>query len=209
MEVGASKPQRAEPPEPDASVWLERHGDYLFGFAMVRLRDRAQAEDLVQDTLLAALQGYAKFGGRSSERTWLVGILKHKIADHFRRTSREMRAPGVEGEIFEHPEYFRDSGEWVGHWTPEAAPSEWTDTPATELERAEFWRVFDACLAPLPERIATAFTLREIDGESTEAICEALGITTNNLWVMLHRARMHLRACIERNWFRGKRDTRA
>jgi RNA polymerase sigma-70 factor (ECF subfamily) len=204
MSAPTTKPNDATPPDPEP--WLDRHGDYLYGYAMVRVRDAAVAEDLVQETLLAALQGYERFGGRSSERTWLVGILKHKVIDHFRRTSRESTVSAVDEEAFEHREMFRDEGGWVGHWKASEAPIEWTNTPATELERAEFWSVLETCLTPLPQRIASAFTLREVDGMSTDEICDVLGVTTNNLWVMLHRARAHLRACIERKWFRRARE---
>ena len=130
-----TKANDANPPDPEP--WLEKHGDYLYGYAMLRVRDAAVAEDLVQETLLAALEGFASFGGRSSERTWLVGILKHKLIDHFRRVSREAPSSPVADEVFEHPEYFRDSGQWVGHWKPTEAPIEWINTPATDLERSE------------------------------------------------------------------------
>jgi RNA polymerase sigma-70 factor, ECF subfamily len=194
---------------PDPGLWVDRHGDYLFKYAMFRLRDVVQAEDVVQETLLAALQAYEKFEGRGAERTWLVGILKHKITDCFRRMSRERAVSELEGEEFEHAELFMQTGEWVGHWVaaaePEKAaqlgPHEWGMTPEALLEQDEFWKVFSQCLSPLPQRIASAFTLREVDGLTSEEICDVLGITANNLWVMLHRARAHLRRCIEVNWF--------
>lgn len=188
---------------PDAVAWLDEHGDYLFKYAVFRLRDDAAAEDAVQETFLAALKAYAKFEGRGSERTWLVGILKHKIIDHFRRVSRE--APvGIEtdDEAFQHREFFERTDEWNGHWNNDYAPTDWQATPAELLERSDFWKVLNDCLAPLPKRTVSAFTMREIDGLESEEICTILSITTNNLWVMLHRARLHLRNCLERNWFR-------
>jgi RNA polymerase sigma-70 factor (ECF subfamily) len=197
----------------DPARWVDEHGDYLFRYAMLRVRDVALAEDLVQEALLAALQSAASFAGAASERTWLVGILKHKVIDHFRRTAREAPLdPGAEAAA-EPDHLFMKTGEWVGHWVaaaePEKAhlgPVEWRGDPAELVERAEFWEVFSACLEPLPPRLASAFTLREVDGLTSEEICEVLGVTTNNLWVMLHRARAHLRHCIELNWF--KRGTR-
>lgn len=194
---------------PDPSVWVDQHGDYLWRYALFRLRDSSIAEDVVQETLLAALQAYGTFAGRGSERTWLVGILKHKITDYFRRAIREKPVSQLEGEELEHPELFAQTGEWVGHWVaavePQKAaqlgPVEWQTNPAELLEQSEFWEVFNSCLAPLPPRIASAFLLREVDGHDSEEICEILGITVNNLWVMLHRARAHLRRCIEVNWF--------
>ena len=195
-------------PTPDPSAWVDSHGDYLYRYATFRLRDQTQAEDVVQETFVAALQAYEAFAGRGSERTWLVGILKHKIADFFRRQSREAVVDTREGEEFEHEELFMQEGEWVGHWVaavqPQNAhlgPSEWHANPEELVAQDEFWDVFKNCLSPLPDRIANAFTLREVDGLESEEICELLNIKVNNLWVMLHRARAHLRRCLELNWF--------
>lgn len=186
----------------DPGRWLDDHGDYLFKYAVFRLRDDTAAEDAVQETFLAGLKAYEKFEGRGSERTWLVGILKHKIIDHFRKAERE--APIGEGfdEGPDHAEFFERTDEWVGHWNADRAPSEWHATPAELVERSDFWRVFSDCLSPLPQRTASAFTLREVDGLKSEEICEILSISVNNLWVMLHRARLHLRNCLEINWFK-------
>lgn len=198
-----SQEQRArETPTPDPAAWVDEHGDYLYRYALFRLRDASRAEDVVQETLLAALQAYANFAGRGSERTWLVGILKHKIADHFRRLGREAQAPQREGEEFAHEEFFTAEGQWTDHWETEYAPSDWHASPAALVEQGEFWQVFQDCLRPLPARTASAFLLREVDGLTSEEICEVLSITVNNLWVMLHRARLHLRRCLELNWFK-------
>lgn len=197
-------PQGQFPDEsPDPGRWLDDHGDYLFKYAVFRLRDNTAAEDAVQETFLAALKAYKGFEGRASERTWLVGILKHKIIDHFRRAERE--APLGEEESDEgpdHREFFERPGAFQGHWHPNYAPNEWQATPAELIERNDFWEIFNDCLSPLPQRTANAFTLREVDGLKSEEICEILSIKVNNLWVMLHRARLHLRNCLELNWFR-------
>lgn len=189
---------------PDAGVWLDQHGDYLFKYASFRLRDASAAEDVVQETFLAALKAYEKFEGRGSERTWLVGILKHKITDHFRRIAREAPLGQEEDEGPEHAEFFTRTDGWDNHWNNEYAPTEWHATPAQLVEQGDFWRIFNECLSPLPKRTASAFTLREVDGLSSEEICEMLSVTVNNLWVMLHRARLHLRNCLHMNWF-GKK----
>lgn len=199
-EVQVKAPQKS----PDATVWLDQHGDYLFKYASFRLRDPSAAEDVVQETFLAALKAYEKFEGRGSERTWLVGILKHKITDHFRRIAREAPIGEDEDEGPEHVEFFTRTDGWDGHWNNEYAPTEWHATPAQLVERGDFWMVFNDCLSPLPKRTASAFTLREVDGLSSEEICEMLSITVNNLWVMLHRARLHLRNCLQMNWFGQK-----
>src|SRR5690242_15052958 len=110
---------------PNPGRWLDEHGDYLFKYASFRLRDDNAAEDAVQETFLAAIKAYAKFEGRGSERTWLVGILKHKITDQFRKSIRESpigEMPGEDGP--EHSEFFERQDSWEGHWNNNYAPSE-------------------------------------------------------------------------------------
>ena len=189
---------------PDPGRWLDDHGDYLFKYAVFRLRDDTAAEDAVQETFLAALKAYENFEGRGSERTWLVGILTHKVVDHFRRAVREAPLGEEADEASDHREFFDRPDEWKGHWNNDYAPTDWHATPAELLERSDFWKVFTDCLAPLPERTANAFTMREVDGQTSEEICEMLSISVNNLWVMLHRARLQLRNCLEVTWFRQK-----
>ena len=106
-----------------------------------------------------------------------------------------------EDEGPEHVEFFTRTDGWDNHWNNDYAPTEWHASPAQLVEQGDFWRVFHDCLSPLPQRTASAFTLREVDGLSSEEICEMLGIRVNNLWVMLHRARLHLRNCLQMNWF--------
>ncbi len=201
-----SEAQRIAPDkQPNAMVWVDQHGDYLFKYALFRLRDASAAEDVVQETFLAALKAYAKFEGRGSERTWLVGILKHKITDHFRKSIRESPIGEMEDDGPEHSEFFNRPDEWTNHWNSNYAPTEWSATPEQLAEQHDFWRVFYDCLAPLPQRTASVFTFREVDGLSSEEICELLSISVNNLWVILHRARLHLRNCLEMNWFKKDR----
>ncbi len=185
--------------KPSPSTWVDDHGDILYRFALLRVRDPHVAEDLVQDTFISALEGLDAFKGGSSERTWLVGILKHKILDHFRRNSREIVSAdlsALEGETED--ETFNRWEQW------RRPPSSWRDTPDNLLEDKEFWKVFVRCLDGLPESFRRAFALREMDGLKTEEICKTLEVTATNLWVMLHRARARLRNCLDDNWFREK-----
>ena len=179
----------------DPSTWVDRYGDYLFRYAMLRLRDRSAAEDMVQETFLAALKGRGTYSGDASEATWLVGILKHKIADHYRRQFRE--APLEEGDLGDHPDagYF----DGVGHWTN--GPAEWGGNPADLYRQGEFLDRFRTCLSGLSPKHADAFTLREIEGLGTAEICKVLCVSETNLWVILHRARALLRRCLETSWF--------
>ncbi len=178
----------------DPSGWVDRYGDSLFRYAMLRVGDRSRAEDLVQETFLAALKGRGSFSGDSSEATWLVAILKHKIVDHFRRQSREVSLP--EGGLPESPrnDPFDADGHWIG------GPAEWRWNPADVFRQKEFIEQLTKCLAGLSPNLAGAFTLREIDGADTKEICKVLGVTETNLWVILHRARARLRECLETRW---------
>ncbi len=179
---------------------LERERPYLLRFAQLQLRNPAAAEDAVQETLLAAIEGRSRFSGRSSLRTWLTGILKHKIIDHLRRSGREQPLAGAEDERSE-----ADAIDALfaadGHWRD--SPSDWGN-PAATLENDRFWAAFELCLSRLPERTGRVFTMREVMEMSTEEICQELGITPTNCWVMLHRARLTLRECLQLTWFDGQ-----
>jgi RNA polymerase sigma-70 factor (ECF subfamily) len=183
----------------DPGKWLDLHGDYLYRYALMRVREAGLAEDLLQETLLAAIGSCDRHAGRSSERTWLVGIMKHKVVDHFRRLARSSQFQLLP----EHDDtnYFEDSGPWTGHWRDDQAPLSWAADAGALAESGEFWQTFDHCLAQLPEQMSIAFTLREIDGLSSAEICEILNVTPNNLWVLLHRSRNKLRNLLEVNWF--------
>ena len=183
----------------DLNKWLDCHGDYLYRYALVRVRETVVAEDLLQETLLAAVGSYQGYAGRSSERTWLVGIMKHKVIDYFRRLARnaEFQLTPKDGEI----ECFEESGPWQGHWREDRVPASWAGDAGQSLESREFWETFEHCLSQLPPQMSIAFTLREIDGLTSPEICEILNITPNNLWVVLHRGRNKLRQLLEAEWF--------
>ena len=184
------------PTTADFRTQVERLRPYLLRYATLQLRDAAAAEDAVQEALLAALAGEANFARRSELRTWLTGILKHKIVDTIRRQNREQPASDLAAAA--------DTGEFDGlfdrrgHW--EVSPQTW-EQPEGALGQKQFLAVLEACLNALPERTAQAFMLREHLGLETPEICKELGITPTHCWVMLHRARMALRLCLEKNWF--------
>jgi RNA polymerase sigma-70 factor (ECF subfamily) len=186
------------PTRPDPSNWVDEHGDVLYRFALIRVKDPHTAEDLVQDTFIAALQGLASFKGGSSVRTWLVGILKHKILDYFRKSAREVPSTDL-GALEDVPEEqtFNRWGQW------RRGPGKWPEDPGNLLENKEFWRAFTRCLDGLPNASRRAFSLREIDGMKTDEICKILDITSTNLWVILHRARGRLRDCLDNTWFKN------
>lgn len=175
--------------------WLTEHGDYLYRFALARLRDQHQAEDVVQETLLAAMQNQS-YAGKSAPRTWLIGILKHKIIDLIRRQSREHPMQNLAEDLADDSasdEFFTDNGHWADK------PQSW---PAAEnaLEQKQFLSILDECLARLPARLASLFMLREVHESDNDEICKELQISPTNAWVMLYRARMSLRKCLELHW---------
>lgn len=180
---------------------LQQYRRYLLRYAMLQLRDAVAAEDVVQDTLLAAIEGSGGFSGKSSLKTWLTGILKHKIIDHLRRRSREQPLdPEAEDERSEAERIdtlFREDGHWRDF------PSEWAN-PHASLENKDFWEVFEKCCNAMPPKVARVFMMREVMELSTEEICKELAITATHCWVMLHRARLSLRECLESKWF-GRR----
>ncbi len=167
----------------------------LLRFALLQLRDAAAAEDAVQETLLAAFQGQVSFAGRSRLKTWAVSILRNKIVDHLRRGSREGSLPFVDDQGDADFDALFDGS---GHW--QEKPTDWGDPSAT-LEQKGFYEVLELCMKALPENIARVFTMREILGFETDEICKELKMSTSNCWVVLYRARMRLRECLQLRWF--------
>ncbi|OWK47020.1 sigma-70 family RNA polymerase sigma factor [Fimbriiglobus ruber] len=182
-------------PASDPRVWVERYGDYLYRFALAKIRRPDEAEDIVQDTLLAAWRGRAEFAGRASERSWLTAILKRKVVDHLRRRVRERTDP-IPDDRGSTGDPFNRWGKWK---TP---PGNWGQHgPGEELNREEFWATMHDCMGKLPRRLHDAFALRYLDERGAEDVCEDMGLTTTNLWVMLHRARLKMWQCLSENWF--------
>lgn len=166
--------------------WLEEHGDALYRFAMARLGDATLAEDMVQEALLGALRSQDSYEGRAEERTWLISILRRKIADCLRRRNgmvKEQETPD-----FDETRQFTD------------LPDVWSD-PELALESDAFRAQFRDCLGRLPDDFADAFILREVEELTYEEVCDMLGVTATNLSTRLYRARMQLRKCLQANWF--------
>jgi RNA polymerase sigma-70 factor (TIGR02943 family) len=158
------------------------------------------AEDLVQDTFLSALKALDTFRGNASEKTWLTGILKNKIIDYYKKAStRYEKKESDNSRAGTNYDYFF-SEEQNGHWTDEQGPSEWDNQ---SLESKEFYGIFNRCLGKLPEKWALAFSRKTLDEVPTEEVCKELGISSSNFWVIIHRAKLQLRACIEKNWIKS------
>ncbi|MBW6503226.1 sigma-70 family RNA polymerase sigma factor [bacterium] len=184
----------------DLETWLDQHGECLFRIAMLRVRERHLAEDLVQETFMAALQSRGAFNGKSSGKTWLVEILMRKIADHFRRNPRELSSSESELSLENMDDYFTDAGRWAN------APIEWDSDPALLDRKKEFIAVFEDCLSGISPHLADAYILREVEKMNHQDICAVLNISETNLCSILHRARMLLRRRLDARWFGKKAD---
>ena len=180
----------------DPNTWVAEHGDYLFRVARRQLRSDALAEDAVQEALLAALSARARYTGTATPRTWLTGILKHKIVDLVRRQARELEIPRDADGSEDWDALFKEDGHW------ENPPREWR-SPESEAELAQLRAVLLACSDGLKPAMARVFSLREVAGMETQEICKELNISPTNCWVLLHRARLFLRECLELNGFSG------
>ncbi len=185
----------------DQAQSLEVHRKYLQRYALFHLRDSALAEDAVQDTLVAALAQRGQFQGRSQLRTWLTGILKHKIIDLTRSRGRGLPADafalGEDGRSDDGS--FDANGRWVD------PPADW-GMPDAALESSQFWRVYQECCRRMSKRDALVFSMREVMGLSSEEICKKIEISTTNLHVILFRARLSLRTCMSKNWFGARHE---
>ena len=195
--------QSASPPWDDASITAIRRD--MLRFARMHLRDSGAAEDMVQEALMAAMTSAKSFAGRSAFKTWMFAILRNKIVDHIRASSREICGADLAGssDMDAGLEEFDVLFKRGGHWNPDDRPATWAD-PEASFEQDAFWTVFDICMNNLPEHIARVYTMRELLELETAEICAALGITSNNCFVILHRARLGLRVCLENRWFQGE-----
>lgn len=177
----------------DPATWVDQHGDYLYRYALSRLRDGEASEEVVQESFVAALRHVDQYAGTGSERAWLLGILKRKIIDHIRVRNRTVNLTDDES-----PDLSEALFDKRGNWNVEVRSA--GRQPLDALEREEFWRILRCCLDGLPNRQADVFVLREMDDLTTDEICKELEITASNLWVLLHRARLRLSMCMKTRW---------
>jgi RNA polymerase sigma-70 factor (TIGR02943 family) len=186
----------------NSDAWVDQYGDALFHFALARVSKREIAEDLVQETFLAAVQSQERFKGQSSEKTWLFGILKHKVIDHYRKNKSTVFSQDLWPDPDNLDGFFNAKGGW------QIRPEHWSANPGKSQEVKEAFDHFYRCLSDLPPRTADVFVFREIDGLDTDEICNRLDITPANCWVILYRARMLLRKCLEMIGFRQRQKAK-
>lgn len=185
----------------DPQNWVENYADYLFNFTISRIADADTAADLVQDTFLSALKAKNSFQGNSSEKTWLTSIIKRKIIDVYRKksSSKESLIEDVE-EGFSESNFYRAEGPFKGAWKEGQGPNSNSLIPDDTIENKELGKILEKCISLLPDKLSSVFIMKMIDESTSEEICKELDITPSNVWVMMHRARLRLRKCIESNW---------
>src|SRR5690606_24862908 len=177
----------------DPTRWVDRYSDYLFNYTIVRVNDRELANDIISETFLAGLRSKKNFKGESTERTWLISILKRKIIDYYRRINS---AKG-QAEVKFSPRSDGEEGNWLEEKVPDLSGSSAEDI----IENRELGLVILSCLEQLNEKQAAIFKMKTIDGLDTETICNEFNISPSNLWVIIHRARTSLARCLEENWY--------
>ncbi len=178
----------------DPNKWIDLYSDYLYNYTISRVSDREVAQDLVQDTFLAALKSMKNFKGEASERTWLISILKRKIIDRYRKVNSN------KGKAEVRITYNADS-ETEGDWLEERVADPFDKTAEDTMQNNELGDAIFNCLSKLPEKQAQVFRMKTIEGYETEVICNELNITASNLWVIIHRARTAMAECLKENWF--------
>lgn len=181
----------------DPESWVDNYGDGLYSYALYRIENKVLAEELVQETFVAALGASTGFAGKSSEKTWIYSILKNKIYDHLRRKYKEtvMSEEQLEGLMGD--DFFDSKGGWNKN------PGRWRENPQKSFEEKEFMIVLRSCMDYLPMKQGDAFTMRELDDLDNEEICKVLGVSPTNYWVLMHRARLAIRKCLENSWFQS------
>jgi len=172
--------------------WVDNYSDELYCYALSRIKDTGFAEDIVQETFLSAWRAQNTYKGEASEKNWLYAICKNKIIDHFRKhAAKEFNTELPEEEL-----YF----DLVEHWKEEPTPKEWQVNYSHSIESREFYTVLDNCKNKLKDIQESIFVLKYMEDMKAEIICKVLDISMSNYWVLLHRCRLHLRSCLEKNW---------
>ncbi|MBL0309943.1 MAG: sigma-70 family RNA polymerase sigma factor [Bacteroidetes bacterium] len=187
------------PQDPNLTIhsWVKLYADGLYGWAYYRVSNKEVAQDLVQDTFLSALKSQKNFRGDSSEKTWLHTILKNKIIDYYRSKAKHQTRE-LNQQVVDRDYYFDEHGQWKA----DAMPKDWGIDYSQPLESEEFMMVLEKCKEKLTAAQNTAFTMKYIEDMPTEEVCKELEIAPSNYWVIVHRAKLQLRKCLEINWIK-------
>ena len=178
--------------------WIHNYSDALYSYTLPRVNDAALAEDIVQETFLSAWKARDSFKGEASEKSWLFTICKNKIIDHYRKKAKDIIQPMLERSA---TDSFFDDAE---HWTPEDKPADWNIDYSERIDSKEFYQVLDGCKKKLQQLEQAVFSMKYLEDLDAAEICKVLGITPSNYWVLIHRAKLQLRTCLEKNWLNLK-----
>jgi len=184
----------------DPQNWVDNYSDYLYNYAYYRVNNQELAEDLVQDTFLAGINARNTYKAQASEKTWLVSILKNKIIDHYKKASTRNESP-LQLNTYEAPSYdhFFDKQK-MGHWQKETSPKDWGDRTESQVETKEFYSVLEKCLSGIPEKWQGIFKMSLLDDKDSDLVCKEFKLSSSNFWVIMHRAKLQIRECLEKNW---------
>ncbi|NCI46133.1 sigma-70 family RNA polymerase sigma factor [Sediminibacterium soli] len=178
--------------------WVTQYADALYSYTLPRVNDQALAQDIVQETFLSAWKAREGYKGEASEKNWLFAICRNKIIDHYRRKSTDIMVhidqDNTEDRYFGEP----------GHWNQQDEPADWRNAADGEVERKEFYQAFEGCRKKLHDAQQSVFAMKYLDDLDSAEICKTLGITPSNYWVLMHRAKLQLRNCLEKNWINPK-----
>ncbi len=177
----------------NANSWIENYSDALYKYTFLRVNDTGIAEDIVQETFLSAWRNKDNYKGEASEKNWLYTICKNKIIDHYRKKGSNI----IQYAEANTTEGFFDEAE---HWTKEDGPKEWGIDYQQTVDKKEFYSILEKCKTRLQQMQQAVFAMKYLEDLDTEEICKVLGITTSNYWVLIHRAKLGLRSCLEKNW---------
>lgn len=183
-------------------TWLMKYGDYLFSIAMLKINNREVAEDLVQESFLSAYKSKDAFRGDSSEKTWLVSILNNKIIDYYRKKDvlKNTSEYIMDTEKSFTDSFFTSTLFSDAHWSEEVQSKNWSPSADDELIKTDFQQILEKCISKLPSKLIPVFVSKFIDETDSDSICKEFGITSSNYWVIVHRAKILMRACLDKNW---------
>ena len=179
--------------------WVNHYADYLLQWAIFRTGRKEEAEDLVQETFIAAQKGFDQFKRESSPKTWLVSILKNKITDFYRKSSKQVLSQFSDSEA---DSIILDQFDNYSNWKVNQRPKVWTSEPDSLLDNADFLRILKFCQSDLPLNYNLVLSLKYLEDKSAEEICQELDITSSNYWQLIHRAKLKLKKCLEIRWFK-------
>lgn len=179
-------------------LWIDNYGDYLYNYAYSKLFSVDLAEDLLQETFLSAFKSVDSFKGKSTEKTWLISILKRRIADYYRKKMKEK-----EDKVLDNNSPFITDKFRHGAWKEDHRPTDWGATDVDLSDSEDFIVTLKKCISLLPDKWKAVFSLKHVENASNNDIIDELGVSESNIWTILHRSRLQLRECIEKLWFKN------